>query len=277
MLLFSNPSYSRANGVRQRDSPQACVHFINLRCVKLLYVLKSKQCLSCSEKYSRANMCENWRSPWYSRCFTSFLRMYLKESSSQQPVQFSLFLCRLSRQTTLLCFGAPSREPAPNTWSTHTLISIKSIPLVWITKAGALSHSISFFHIQVPTFQLLGELKLVLTLFARPLVLSCTVIVIPSLNPLPRLLSLHYSSHALRSLGVRLRSPELLLRVFLALSCVWRYFSTMPLCFLLSLSLHHILSQYSSTFGRFDAPICCMISLNHVRDWPIWLDEPPLL
>lgn len=86
-----------------------------------------------------------------------------------------------------------------------------------------------------------------------------------------------YSSHALRSLGVRLRSLELLLRAFLALSCAWRYFSSMLLCFLLSLSLHHILSQYSSTCGRLDGPISCMISLNHVRDCPIWLDEPDLL
>lgn len=86
-----------------------------------------------------------------------------------------------------------------------------------------------------------------------------------------------HSSHALRSRGVLLRSPELLLRVFLALSCAWRYFSIMLLCFLLSLSLHHILSQYSSTCGRFDGPMSCMISLNHMRDWPIWLDELPLL
>ncbi len=123
---------------------------------------------------------------------------------------------------------------------------------------------------------------LVLTLFAAQFILSCTVIFVLLSSSIfsvffPHLHSLCYSSHALRSLGVRLRSLELLLRVFLALSCAWRYFSNMLLCFLLSLSLHHILSQYSSTCGRFDGPISCMISLNHVRDWPIWLDEPPLL
>lgn len=73
-----------------------------------------------------------------------------------------------------------------------------------------------------------------------------------------------------RSRGERfLDSPVLFwTRALRAESCACRYLSIMLLCLRLSFSLHQTRSQYCSTCGRFEGPISCKTSLNHVLAGP---------